>query len=113
MRFLKHIRSKSRVQSQGPEAQIYHHRGGSSPFNGPGGAGRNAGGALRPGLAARLPSRVLHHIFLYVCPHAEDGSYAAAEDSMTEDACMLCDMRDLAHCAIVSRRWNEVAQRLL
>ncbi len=116
MKFLKHIRSKSRVQSHAPEAQVYHHHG-ASPFSGQYAAGGGRGGGqargLRPGLAARLPSGVLHLIFLYVCPHADDGSYAAAEDSMTEDGCMLCDMRDLAHCAVVCRRWNEVAQRLL
>ncbi|KAF4201958.1 hypothetical protein CNMCM8927_000872 [Aspergillus lentulus] len=32
---------------------------------------------------------------------------------MTEDGCMLCDMRDLAHCAVVCKRWYLAAQSIL
>ncbi|KKK17645.1 F-box domain protein [Aspergillus rambellii] len=61
----------------------------------------------------RLPSQVLSRILAFVCPHAVDGSYDTSEESMTEDGCMLCDMRDLAHCGLVCKRWYPVAQSLL
>jgi hypothetical protein len=32
---------------------------------------------------------------------------------MTEDGCMLCDMRDLAHCAVVCKRWYLAARGVL
>ncbi|KAI5308796.1 hypothetical protein KEM55_004845, partial [Ascosphaera atra] len=48
-----------------------------------------------------------------VCPHTQDESYASSEESMPEDACMLCDLRDLAHCALVCRSWAEAANSLL
>ena len=49
----------------------------------------------------------------YVCPHTQDESYIPCEDSMADGGCMLCDMRDLAHCAVVNRQWNIAARRLL
>ncbi|KAI9787324.1 MAG: hypothetical protein M1816_007672 [Peltula sp. TS41687] len=102
MKFLKHIRSRSKLKSPPPEAQVYSN---SLPFSrGP----RSSNLA-----AARLPGAVLFRIFAYVCPHSQDDSYDSAEDSVLEDGCMLCDMRDLAHCALVCRRWNDVAQRML
>lgn len=61
----------------------------------------------------RLPRRVLIRIFSFVCPHTEDNSYDTSEESMTEDGCMLCDMRDLAHCALVCKRWSIDADALL
>lgn len=64
-------------------------------------------------LTRRLPDPVLARIFAFVCPHAVDASYDTSEESMTEDGCMLCDMRDLAHCTLVSRRWYPVARSLL
>ena len=109
MRFLEHIRRKSKVQSHAPEAQIYSARGGGNKI----GYSVGGGPAYPRDLAARLPTSALRLIFSYVCPHADDNSYAAAEESMTEDACMLCDMRDLAHCVLVCRRWKEEAERLL
>ncbi|WEW56220.1 hypothetical protein PRK78_001659 [Emydomyces testavorans] len=61
----------------------------------------------------RLPPKLLHEIFAHVCPHSLDDSLASSEESVTEDGCMLCNMRDLAHCALVCRRWYSVAQGLL
>ncbi|KAL1998756.1 hypothetical protein VTN02DRAFT_5623 [Thermoascus thermophilus] len=61
----------------------------------------------------RLPPPLLSAIFADVCPHVRDDSYNSSEESMTEDGCMLCDMRDLAHCALVCRRWHREAQALL
>ncbi|OJJ79238.1 F-box domain protein [Aspergillus glaucus CBS 516.65] len=60
-----------------------------------------------------LPPSVLARILSAVCPHTQDDSYDTSEESMTEDGCMLCDMRDLAHCAQVSRRWTVEARKLL
>ncbi|CRG87497.1 hypothetical protein PISL3812_04515 [Talaromyces islandicus] len=60
-----------------------------------------------------LPDAVLSHILSYVCPHALDTSYKSSEESMTEDGCMLCDMRDLAHCVAACKRWKGLAQKLL
>ena len=64
-------------------------------------------------VSAKLPPAVLTRILTYVCPHAADESYETSEESMTEDGCMLCDMRDLAHCALVGKRWYSEAERLL
>ncbi|KAH8805871.1 hypothetical protein F5884DRAFT_800937 [Xylogone sp. PMI_703] len=64
-------------------------------------------------LSSRLSSVILQRIFTFVCPHAIDESYESCEGSATEDACMLCDLRDLAHCAQVSRRWRTIAAQIL
>ncbi|EEA24100.1 hypothetical protein TMatcc_007174 [Talaromyces marneffei ATCC 18224] len=61
----------------------------------------------------QLPPQVLSRIFYYVCPHSLDESYNSSEESITEDGCMLCDMRDLACCALVSKKWCTPAQNLL
>ncbi|KAA8642903.1 hypothetical protein EYZ11_011296 [Aspergillus tanneri] len=61
----------------------------------------------------KLPPLVLARILTQVCPHAADASYESSEESMTEDGCMLCDMRDLAHCALVCKRWFLEARTLL
>ncbi|PYH48509.1 F-box domain protein [Aspergillus saccharolyticus JOP 1030-1] len=64
-------------------------------------------------LTKSLPRPVLNRIFAAVCPHTVDDSYETSEESMTEDGCMLCDMRDLAHCALVCQRWYLEARALL
>ncbi|PLN85465.1 hypothetical protein BDW42DRAFT_160532 [Aspergillus taichungensis] len=61
----------------------------------------------------KLPRPVLARIFAFVCPHAVDTSYDTSEESMTEDGCMLCDMRDLAHCALTCKHWYLDARALL
>ncbi|EED17775.1 F-box domain protein [Talaromyces stipitatus ATCC 10500] len=61
----------------------------------------------------RLSADVLARIFYYVCPHTLDESYNSSEESITEDGCMLCDMRDLACCALVNKKWCKSAQKLL
>lgn len=61
----------------------------------------------------KLPRPVLVRIFSFLCPHVADNSYKTSEESMTEDGCMLCDMRDLSRCALVCKRWYSDAQRLL
>lgn len=62
---------------------------------------------------ARLPAPLLERVFALVCPHAHDESYETCEQSAVEDTCMLCDLRDLAHCAQVSKRWRKLAANVL
>ncbi|KAJ5908672.1 hypothetical protein N7495_001354 [Penicillium taxi] len=59
-----------------------------------------------------LPRSVLARIFTFVCPHTNDCSYDTSEESMS-DGCMLCDMRDLACCTQVCKRWFLEARTLL
>lgn len=60
-----------------------------------------------------LPQNVMQRIFEYVCPHTMDESYESSEASALEDSCMLCDMRDLAHCVLVCKRWRKYAVPVL
>lgn len=62
---------------------------------------------------AALPGPVLERIFAFVCPHTQDCSYETQEQSSLEDACMLCDTRDLSHCVLVNRKWSKTAPRVL
>lgn len=64
-------------------------------------------------LVANLPPRVLQRIFAFVCPHACDETYENCEDSASDGGCMLCDLRDLAHCVRVSRQWRKNAVPVL
>lgn len=64
-------------------------------------------------LLAQLPRPVLARIFGFVCPHATDGTYATCEQSAVDDGCMLCDLRDLARCVAVGRRWREEGVKVL
>ncbi|KAL2130613.1 hypothetical protein VTI74DRAFT_6159 [Chaetomium olivicolor] len=64
-------------------------------------------------ILAQLPGPILARIFAFVCPHSRDESYATCEQSSVDDGCMLCDLRDLAHCVAVCRRWREEAVKLL
>ena len=104
MKLLKHIRSRSKIKSA--EAQIY------DSLAPPGSPGFSIGFPTSD-IAARLPPPVLEAIFAFVCPHVLDETFDSLEDSMIEDGCMLCDMRDLAHCAAVCRSWTVTAKTLL
>lgn len=64
-------------------------------------------------LLGYLGPDVLERIFAAVCPQSLDESYETCEQSFIEDACMLCDVRDLAHCAAVCKRWRDSARTLL
>lgn len=103
MKFLKKLRSKSRGKEQpeyAPTSEV----------------ARNVPSYLTPpwtDLINELPAPVLERIFGFVCPHSQDGTYESCEQSAIEDACMLCDMRDLAHCTRVSRRWRKLAANVL
>ncbi|KAF5607900.1 uncharacterized protein FSUBG_5002 [Fusarium subglutinans] len=66
-------------------------------------------------LLAHLPSKVLERIFAFVCPHALDETYDTCEGSAStsDSRCMLCDLRDLAHCVQVCRAWRPSAVKIL
>lgn len=64
-------------------------------------------------LVAQLPSNVLQRIFAFVCPHACDESYETCEESASDQGCMLCDLRDLAHCVRTSKQWRRNAVPVL
>ncbi|KAI0120222.1 hypothetical protein GGR51DRAFT_496890 [Nemania sp. FL0031] len=60
-----------------------------------------------------LPTPILERVFAFVCPHSCDKSYETCEQSAVEDACMLCDLRDLAHAGQVCKRWRRSAINLM
>jgi hypothetical protein len=64
-------------------------------------------------LVAQLPTNVLERVFAFVCPHSRDESYETCEGSAYDEGCMLCDLRDLSHCAQVSRVWRRAAIKVL
>lgn len=103
MKFLKHMRSKSRLKN-GDEALIYEYNAPTifSPRNR---SGRDC--------TSRLPLKLLNEILSNICSHACDDNYLSLEDSMRDGGCMLCDMRDLAQCALVSRRFLVATQTIL
>ncbi|KAI0201050.1 hypothetical protein F4808DRAFT_426407 [Astrocystis sublimbata] len=57
----------------------------------------------------QLPAPILERVFAFVCPHSSDETYETCERSAVEDACMLCDLRDLAHASQVCKVWRRSA----
>lgn len=104
MKLLSHIRSRSLLKNEQPEAQVYDY-GRADPTL--------TYRSRRPNQTARLPETALKAIFAAVCPHSRDDTYQSSEDSMLEGGCMLCDLRDVAHCAMVNRQWAGPAQDML
>ncbi|KAK5747162.1 hypothetical protein LTR17_000296 [Elasticomyces elasticus] len=104
MGLLKHLRSKSRLTSSGPTPTtstfpLPNHQ--QQPYRG-------------PNQIARLPDPVLERLFQHLCPHTLDYTYVPSEQSqLNSDGCPLCDLRDLAHCASVCRRWYTISQGVL
>ena len=105
MKFLRHIRSKSRLKS------LENTHGSSYPDYGP--HSKNAGSQTGPNPTAEYPIPLLEEVLSYVCAHARDDAYMSCEESMTDGGCMLCDIRDLSHCALVNRQWSEATQNVL
>ncbi|KAF2483648.1 hypothetical protein BDY17DRAFT_297776 [Neohortaea acidophila] len=104
MGLLKHFRSKSKLKDASPPRPTSYEVNYpilSSPPR------------PRSDLISRLPEKVLARVFSFVCPHTSDTSFLPSEDSQIGDGCMLCDLRDLAHCAQVCRKWYSIAQGLL
>ena len=104
MKFLNHIRSRSRLKNEQPQANTYHyHDGGPQPYY----------RSRTPNPTANLPEEIFKEIFAAVCPHSQDETYLSSGDSMLDGGCMLCDLRDLSHCAMVNREWAGPAQDTL
>lgn len=122
MKYFK--KRKQRNKSEAPDSEAFGKRyrqfGGSMPAH-PRYNGQNdyAQGSLysptRTSAArlAELPPPVLERIFALICPHTQDSTYETQEQSSIDDACMLCDLRDLAHCVQVNRQWKETAVKVL
>jgi F-box-like len=100
MKFLKHIRSKSKVKDKDSGQSQQGYGAHFTPRY-----GRDA--------TARLPPAVLQRIFIEVCPLTVDDTYDSSEESLVDYGCALCDLKDLAQCALVSKRWWNAAQDLL
>ncbi|PHH64952.1 hypothetical protein CDD81_3589 [Ophiocordyceps australis] len=64
-------------------------------------------------LVTNLPPPILRRIFARVCPHACEESYEKCENSVADGGCMLCDLRDLSHCAQACRSWRASAITVL
>ncbi|KAL6722142.1 hypothetical protein ACLMJK_001249 [Lecanora helva] len=105
MKFLNHIRSKSRLKSSNVTDQDVYSRSHSSPGS--------AFSSNAPNPTINYPAALLEEIFSYVCAHARDDTYTSCEESMSDGGCMLCDMRDLAQCALVNRQWCQATQNVL
>lgn len=106
MRLLNHIRSRSRLKNGEPQAQAYDYgHADSQP------AYRSRIASHNP--TAQLPRKIFEEIFAAVCPHSRDETYLSSEDSMLDGGCMLCDLRDLSHCAMVNRQWAGPALAML
>ena len=71
----------------------------------------NQAGSYAPWV--QLPDPVLDRILSFVFPHATDDSYETCEQSALADACMLCDLRDLAHAGQVCKKWHQSARKLM
>jgi hypothetical protein len=63
--------------------------------------------------ASRLDRKILNRIFGFICPQTLDTSYQTLDDVDLEVDCMLCNLRDLAHCARVCKAWQNPAMELL
>ena len=64
-------------------------------------------------ILAALPPAVLERIFTFICPHSQDESYETCEQSAVDDACMLCDLRDLAYAGLACKKWRASAIKVM
>jgi hypothetical protein len=111
----------SNGKQQGGDHRGSRSFGGPPQYPGaPSNGGAAAGNQFRPMATHRsatalmnLPPAILERIFAFVCPQSTDESYETCEQSAIEDACMLCDLRDLAHCTAVCKTWRASALNLL
>ena len=123
MKFLRRKDKRKDAQAAFEKGDLssQHRQFGGSPqyqaqYSGPGlghGGYSRAPSRASAWLLEQLPGPVLERIFAFVCPHTQDETYETQEQSSVEDACMLCDLRDLAHCVQVCRRWRKAAVRVL
>ncbi|TPX17664.1 uncharacterized protein E0L32_012043 [Thyridium curvatum] len=124
MKFFKK-RDKKKAASESDFASYPHRPRGFSSGSPPHGQSQSQSQFLAPGSPPRFPTRrsaqalaalppnVLARIFAFVCPHSQDETYETCELSGLGNACMLCDIRDLAHCALTCRRWRKEAVKQL
>lgn len=124
MRFFKRRKQRNKSEANGGAAafsKTYRQFGGSMPaqpryYNQDDEYGHNRLGSPTRASAAKLeqlPPPVLERIFAFVCPHTQDSTYESQEQSSIEDACMLCDLRDLASCLLVCRKWRAFGVKVL
>lgn len=129
MRFFKRRKQRNKSEAIGADAfsKSYRQFGGSMPAQpryyapGEGDYDQFPYGQARLGSPTRasaaklaaLPGPVLERIFAFVCPHSQDSTYESQEQSSLEDACMLCDLRDLASCLMVCKKWKVAGQKVL
>ncbi|KAI0129977.1 hypothetical protein BJ170DRAFT_593517 [Xylariales sp. AK1849] len=112
-------RYASAPSSQHPgQQQPYINSNGNSNGNGHGyGYGSNGGHIqsrrARQNKWLELPTPILQRVFAFVCPHSSDETYETCEQSAIEDACMLCDLRDLAHAAMACKLWRKAGVPLM
>ncbi|KAF1981708.1 hypothetical protein K402DRAFT_341774 [Aulographum hederae CBS 113979] len=99
MGLLKHFRSKSKLKDS-HAASHHHHYPAYPPVQ------RGAD------ITERLPDDVVKKILYFVCPHAFDETYQTSERSEVGDGCMLCDMRDLARCSLIRKKWYALASQV-
>ncbi|KAL9099334.1 MAG: hypothetical protein Q9163_005150 [Psora crenata] len=100
MKFLRRSKSRQKCNDDGPPLSAIFDN--SASFN--------ASFPLNP--TADFPRKLLEDVLSFVCPHAREGSHGPSEE-LVDGGCMLCDMRDLAQCALVNRQWCEAARKLL
>lgn len=125
MRLFKRRKNRNKSEATGAQAfsKSYRQFGGSMPaqprYYNPG--ADDYGIPPMPGLPSRasaaklaqLPAPVLERIFAFVCPHTMDSTYETQEQSSLEDACMLCDLRDLSYCLLVCKRWRAAGLKVM
>ena len=104
MKLLDSIRSKSRLKSQNHAISALNSIFDNSSF---------LDIPFLPNPTSKFSIELLIELFSYVCPHSQDSSCTTCEESMIDAGCMLCDMRDLAQCALVNRQWSDAALSLL
>ncbi|KAL9614473.1 MAG: hypothetical protein Q9167_001076 [Letrouitia subvulpina] len=100
MKFLHHIRSRSKLRN-GDDTQLHD----PTAYSARSRTGRDS--------TSVLPLKLLTKVLSCVCPHTKDDNYLSLEESMRDVGCMLCDLRDLAQCALVSRRFLVATQTVL
>merc|ERR1711977_617810 len=112
MGLLKHFRSRSNLKKSGDGHQfneknnVYYPGVPQVPSQYAVPSGRD--------FTARLPEKVITRILEMICPHSMDKSYEPCEDAdIPDEACPLCDLRDLTHCAQTRRGWYRAATQLL
>ncbi|OJD23464.1 hypothetical protein ACJ73_05179, partial [Blastomyces percursus] len=100
MKLFKHFRSKGKSKSVDYYGYEQHEKYSNGRYNRQ--SPQHSGSSYGPArdYTRNLPPEILSRIFSYVCLHVLDDTYNSSEESMTDDGCMLCDMRDLAHCAL-------------